>query len=255
MNLPEFDRPPVTEVAIGVQFGTIQGLRQPHFGLFWSRLRDEYPQVQDQPPLPHQPLVGAQPRSFQIELSGLTFPTPRSWFISSQGDHLVQLQSDRLVFNWRGEGERYPRYDSLRPRFDAVWGQWCEFLEEAQLGRAVPEQIELAYVNQIQARRVGDVLAGVDLPALHAAGTVQQEHFLTSQGMPERDDGASVLNVEAANLQGIDRETVVLNLTYRADVADGTSMSALFDEARESIVVSFANITRSEWHETWGRRS
>ena len=67
MSLPAFDRPPVTEVAIGVQFGTIQELRQPHFGLFWSRIRADYPQVQDQPPLPHQQLVGAQPKPFQIE--------------------------------------------------------------------------------------------------------------------------------------------------------------------------------------------
>jgi hypothetical protein len=54
-NLPSvshFERPPVVEVAISVQFQPVTALRTPHLGLFWLELRDRFPKIQELPPLP-----------------------------------------------------------------------------------------------------------------------------------------------------------------------------------------------------------
>ena len=48
-NLPDYRKPPIDEVAIGVQFPPIDGLTQAHFGLLWTHIRSDYPSVQSQP--------------------------------------------------------------------------------------------------------------------------------------------------------------------------------------------------------------
>jgi hypothetical protein len=50
-DLPDFKRPPVTEVVLSVQFATIPEFRSVHIGLLWERLREKYPNVTEHPPL------------------------------------------------------------------------------------------------------------------------------------------------------------------------------------------------------------
>jgi uncharacterized protein (TIGR04255 family) len=47
----KFDRPPVAEVACGILFGTTVPLRAAHIGLYWQRIRDEFPRIEEAPPL------------------------------------------------------------------------------------------------------------------------------------------------------------------------------------------------------------
>ena len=42
-DLPDFGNPPVTEVVLGVQFGTLDRLLAPHLGLVWTEFRDQFP--------------------------------------------------------------------------------------------------------------------------------------------------------------------------------------------------------------------
>ena len=44
--LPEFVNPPVNETVLSIQFAPLTGFLIPHFGLYWSRIRSEYPECQ-----------------------------------------------------------------------------------------------------------------------------------------------------------------------------------------------------------------
>src|SRR5680860_986740 len=37
-NLPDFERPPLVEVNLGIEFGALRPMRAAHVGLFWSCL-------------------------------------------------------------------------------------------------------------------------------------------------------------------------------------------------------------------------
>ena len=50
-GLPDYEHPPVDEVVLGLGFESILGLAQPHIGLLWSRLREQFPTVRDVVPL------------------------------------------------------------------------------------------------------------------------------------------------------------------------------------------------------------
>src|SRR6266567_4174461 len=46
----------------------------------------------------------------------LTPPMSRHWFETEDGEHLVQLQQDRILHNWRQRSPemKYPRYERVR---------------------------------------------------------------------------------------------------------------------------------------------
>jgi hypothetical protein len=51
-KIPEYEDPPVVEVALSWQFEPIELFRSVHFGLLWERLREEgFSQVEDHGPL------------------------------------------------------------------------------------------------------------------------------------------------------------------------------------------------------------
>src|SRR5208282_5564239 len=99
--LPKFRKPPVSEVALGVQF-SMPDLTPVHLGLYYQRVRSRFPTVQVQPPLPpaFETFGPAPTLSFSFPLMGL--PSPRMWFVADGGASLIQLQAGRLFFNWRG---------------------------------------------------------------------------------------------------------------------------------------------------------
>ena len=60
--LPDFDRPPVMEVALGVQFDDLPGLNAFQIAGFWTdHLKAEFPDVAEQPPLTNVEEVFGQP--------------------------------------------------------------------------------------------------------------------------------------------------------------------------------------------------
>jgi uncharacterized protein (TIGR04255 family) len=125
--MPEFSRPPVAEVALSIQFEPLTGFRVAHFGVFWAQIRDRFPKTQEQPPLP--PVVerfGVRVQVPQLQF-GVGMVPPRCWFLDQDETELLQLQTDRVILNWRKlerESAPYPHYrtlrDKLRPRIFGV---------------------------------------------------------------------------------------------------------------------------------------
>ncbi len=74
LELPKYHKPPVVEVAIGVQFEPLSEMRTAHFGAFWKRVEEDYPSVEDQAPL----LEAPQPELLE------TPPLRRVWFSSAE---------------------------------------------------------------------------------------------------------------------------------------------------------------------------
>lgn len=153
MELPNYSKPPVREVAVSVQFGSIPGFGAPHIGLYWNTIRGDFPKYEEQPPIPHileetSDVPVSQP--VQIQLTNMP-GMPRIWFITSSGNQVVQVQTDRFVFNWRkvNDSDEYPRYPVVKKGFLQRWDQFCSFLEDQKIDRPQIDQLELTYVNGI----------------------------------------------------------------------------------------------------------
>jgi len=151
--LPNYERPPVIETVLGVQFDRLPRFKNAHLGGFWKTLsQEEWPTVTDAPALPTQVErfdAGAQwAAGLRLQLTG--DPSCRLRISNDKGDRMIQLQNNRLHFNWLGQGRQdYPRYPKVRKGFVSVLDRFTRFIIDEDLGEFRPDQWEVTYVNQI----------------------------------------------------------------------------------------------------------
>lgn len=263
-DLPNFERPPVVEVALSVQFEPL-ALETKHLALLWEKCRAEFPEWQDQPPIAP---------AFELFSDGFwnarfrNSPIPRALFRDRAGTQLKQYQADRFVRNWTKvqTAPDYPRYESIREPFAADLRALLEFVSEQSLGKVVPNQCEVTYVNLVPLTEgtplaVGDVIspwAGAfsDSFLPDPEGIEIAAHFVMMR--PDRPDPAGRLHIQGVVVaeRGTNKKALQLTLTARGQPFDPSidGVLAFLNLGREYIVKGFASFTTPMMHTTWGRR-
>jgi uncharacterized protein (TIGR04255 family) len=263
-DLPEFDNPPVVEMAIGVQFRALPGLRGLNLAPLQATWRKQYPWTEEQPPL--APVVEGDPPGLgQLQLSLLPVPIVRQWFLSESGSQLVQVQPDRLLVNWRAgqPPEEYPRYSHMRSVFEARFGELASFVSENGLGDLDVVQAELSYINVIKGSRdeqgrVERFLKGWSGTRGHHLDPPEQARVTLTYLVPGVGIPPVRLYVEVSPAQLTTGEPVLFfTLTVRGNPGGhGLQESLKFlDEAHSHLVRSFAELTTDSMHKLWGMRA
>jgi uncharacterized protein (TIGR04255 family) len=263
-DLPEFDDPPVAEVAVGVQFRPLFAMH----GLALTPLRElwrtEYPRIEEQPPL--APVVeGSPPLLPQLQLSVVQVPVTRQWFLSEDGTRLVQVQPDRLLINWRAmDGtSTYPRYPRMRETFARRFGDIARFATEQGLGELEITQAELTYINVIgvgrdDLGRIDRFLKGWSGTTGHHLGEPEQSRLTLTFLIPGIGHPPVRLYAEVNPAQNPTSGEPVLffTLTVRGNPGGRSIAESLkfLDEAHDHLVRSFAELTEEPMHKIWKRR-
>jgi uncharacterized protein (TIGR04255 family) len=276
-DLPDFERPPVVEVVLGVQFTELTAYRTWHAGLLWdSTFRAHFPRCVEQPPLdPLFETFGSQkPARNLLRIQQMSGPiVPRLWFVSHDESDLIQFQSDRFLHNWRRfqQDTRYPRYEPVRERFFEEISDVMSFLNNNEIGLLEPNQCEITYVNHIKLNDGGD--PRLDFWRIFTFfGPFQSNTNPDSAHETQLEDGRFAIRFvifERHNKQPLGRLHIVaepavetddtpivrLSLTARGSPISPTlqGVADFLDVGRESIVRTFAAITTEEMHKIWGR--
>jgi uncharacterized protein (TIGR04255 family) len=257
-----FERPPVIEVVCGVLFGTLPRLRTAHVGVFWNLLRDDFPTADEAPPL--LPVIETQETSL-LDGSDLALeaPLPRSWFRTTDGHGLIQLQRDRFVYNWKRESPEdgaYPSYDAVIIEFEERWAQFGDFVAREGLGELVPRQFELIYVNIIPKEGIptnDPVLIDHALDTSHSRFLPEPESFnwQTSYPLPD-ENGRLHMVANSVRQSTTGKPGIRLDMTARGINDEPTArMREWFDLAHTWIVNGFADVTtESMQQKVWGRQ-
>jgi uncharacterized protein (TIGR04255 family) len=264
-DLPDYENPPVNEVVIGIQFeeAAITGA---HIGLFWTELRDEFPKASEQPPLDRR-IEAFPPQRFSppiVEISQF-WRGSRHWLTSADDVQLIQIQRDRLVYNWRRgpHNATYPHFEVLEERFWNVAQKWSGFLEkEGKLLRLT--QWELSYINHILTPNGRPTLADVlsfwgeklyeAMGGVADAGRMEAQRILNENGAPW---ARMYVNIGTA-VRSDQMPLITFELTVRGPPGNdgeawGVTRERLF-QARRQIVTAFDTLTTPEMHISWGRR-
>ena len=273
LALPDFDRPPVVEVAVGVQFEVLP-LKAAHLGLLWQHYQDQFPRVEEQPPL--EAIVerfGVKPAPARQRVRLLEEPLPlRFWFVNESGTELVQVQQDRFVFNWRQNDadQKYPRYETVAARFSSAFESFMAFLREHRCEEPKLNQCEVIYVNHILPVQGvwmshGDAGKVITLLSTNARVSFLPEpeelklaaRFVIPGGADEESPiGRLHVTAEPRFFLSDGRPLIWLQLLARGvplgDGVDGARR--FFDLGREWIVRGFVEITTPDMHQAWGRR-
>ncbi|MBI1792084.1 MAG: TIGR04255 family protein [Acidobacteria bacterium] len=265
-DLPDFENPPVVETVLSVQFELLTAVRTAHLGLLWEKFRARFPKAEDRPPLDSvfeqfpevpRPRLGLQLQTFERP------PVPRLWFVTDQGNEMIQVQPDRFVKNWRkeGQGEQYPRYEAGKRFFERDFAVFQEFLAENRLGTPRVNQCEVTYVNHITAGEgwqdfsdFEQVFSFWKLPAGDIPGNGEDfrahVRFIIPGG-EGRPAGRLHVDVQPAFRTSDSRPMYVFHLTARGQVGESLGF---FDLGRRWIVKSFAALTTPSMHEVWKRK-
>jgi uncharacterized protein (TIGR04255 family) len=269
VDLPDFLKPPLVETVLSLQFKPLEKLTVAHVGLLWQRFRQEFPHVEERPPLPPMFEKFGPPSTPEPEVSITEKPPlPRVWFLNEDRTQLIQVQADRFIHNWRKTFgiTPYPRYEPIRDKFRAEVDILEQFLNEEGLGSLDINQCEVAYVNQIEPSGVWDrhgelhrVLKYWVLPSDHLflpePESVGVRLRFVILGQDNKPIGRLHAGVEPAWRQQDNLRIIVLNITARG-VPVGVGVDGafdFFDLGREWIVKGFADLTSREMHRAWER--
>jgi uncharacterized protein (TIGR04255 family) len=268
-DLPDFDNPPVVETVLSAQFERLTALRSVHLGLFWQRVRREFPNVEEHPALaPILEQAGEPvPQTVQLRFQpqeGL--PLPRLWLLNQGGSELMQIQNDRFVKNWRKSeaNAEYPHYTPvIKPAFERDFTEFQTFVADEKLGEIKVSQCEVTYVNHIIA---GDGWSKRD--EIEKIFTFCKLPFAESYpGRPEglaylarfpilgpNNEWIGRLHVEVLPAISIsdNKPMYALNLTARGMYGSGIEF---FDIGRRWIVKSFENLTTGHMHQIWRKKT
>lgn len=262
-NLPEFEAPPLNEVVMGIQFQPVPAYQQILSHEVWRLFRDQFPVVQEHPPLgPQFETFGmpSAPQMFPINLiSGASHD--RFWFLSEFGSNLIQFQPDRLLHNWRKveiEGQEYPRFENVLVQFRTE----MQLLEAyfARLGseRLVITQCELSYLNQISLPDLNPFRPQEWFSFVATEEPPIDEFFCIARQILTDGEGRPYGRLHRESATGADRKgarMLTLNLTARGrprtDTIDGTL--DFLANTRHMIAEEFLRSTTPAAHERWGR--
>ena len=259
-ELPSFDRPPVTEVVVGLQF-TPLAIRAIDLAPLRQTWLDEFPNLTEQPPL--DPTLEDTPWLGPRINFGLP-PMMRHWWISGDQHRLLQVQQDRFLFNWRRIGgleDPYPRYPAIRAAFVEHFAQFQEFaVQHSPMGLSLT-QCEVTYINDLALdgplpSLSSDVLrCWADVPG-HHLGNPAEFQFAQVYPIP-RSAGAAKLYVSVNPFNRPDgTPSTSMTLTVRGRPTSGDPATALgfLNDAREHIVRSFTELTAEPMHRRWGKQ-
>ena len=234
---------------MGVRFPVIQGLLLPHYGAFWSSLRNEFGRCEEAATLTvFDEFVGSK--------SGA--PLPRTWLIHNDEQYLIQLQQNLFYFNWRlGDAARnYPRYATIKRLFYEYLERYAAFLKDEKL--PVPEAVncDLSYVNVIPEGEGGYSKIGFASMFRDMSWGSKTKRFLPPpkgvswQGgfdLPD-DAGELIAKAQSGKRLSDDHPVVRFELNARSPgfklALDDTE--EWFDLAHKTIVLSFVDLTSTK---------
>jgi len=266
-TLPKFDKPPVVETVLGVEFSGLDKWGVLHFGLFWDRMRDRFPKWDVKLPL------GSQIENFggevpiKPDVQVLTEPEMRCWFVGEDGKVLLQIQKDRLLYNWRkiNDDDVYPHYEeSIRPGFELVWNEFNDFVKQEELGEINILQCEVSYINHLIDYSISDSTKNLDKIFTSIADIGQGEFLPIPEAISfdsryQIPDKAGRLHVSVKpavrNSDGAGILQFTLTARTKPKESNFTSLMASLDIGREWVVRGFTDLTTAKMHDIWKRRN
>ncbi|MDQ6949738.1 MAG: TIGR04255 family protein [Actinomycetota bacterium] len=265
--MPDYRRPPIDEVAIGVQFPVIPGFFDAHVGILWQSLRSTYPRVESHP-RQEPPVEAFSPNegvltAMQLQLISSQQVQGRTWLISADDSSLIQVQNTRFVHNWRHREGEYPHFDDIFAAFSDEYDSFSRMLASEGLAQPQIEQLELTYINWIEELTSAQFFRPAEVAKVATPGVGPNPEdqtwlarYLARDG--ETPIGRLYVQCEPAVRVGPGPPSpgTQLALIYRRPISgfgNPSEMLEHFEFGREAIVRTFTDLTTAEAHATWER--
>lgn len=261
-KLPEFDNPPLQETILSVEFERLADWKIPHYGAFWTTIRDSYPIADAQPPLAPAPNDSTAPAGVRISTGDTNLA--RACFINESKTMQVQVQNDRFLTAWAHHNptDVYPRYQKTRPNFEAQWELFLKFINKENLTVPRPTRCEITYANHIGQTDDWSLLQSPEKifapwSGKRTDGFLPKPNMVSAVAQYTWPEGELAVALQPAIRVSDQKKLVQLNLTARLPLKEGANTQSIldhFDIGREWIVRGFVDITTKEMQKVWQRK-
>ena len=254
---PTYENPPINEIVCGIRFDSIQSLQSGHLGILWQQFRADFPKTEDQNLVTSVPEEDLAPPNKP--------PLPRVWFIHENENEVIQVQRNCFLHNWRKRrpDDKYPGYEKVVDNFEKYLSCFEAFLAAEDLGRLVPREYELTYIDLIPKghgwESLGD-LAKIFPNLLSRTSEnmllndVQGISWQTIFDLPNR---LGQLGVSIRNAQRVSDNQQIIYIEFKA-ISSGADKPTRgwFNAAHNTITQLFSNLVSNDIQEKfWGRHS
>jgi uncharacterized protein (TIGR04255 family) len=260
-----FERPPVIELVLGVQFGPVVGLTSGHLGWFWKQyLGEEWAKATDAVPILDQFETFNEKRGWAIAGAafqvGMGMPPHRLQLTTESGDRMIQVQPTRFHYNWQRKAEAYPSYPQVRKEFDRYFESFCRFVADAKLGDVNPNQWEITYVDHIPSGELWStpkdwhkILPGLLGPGANLGGVALESlegqwHYEIAPQL-----GRLHVSVQHGRLGEEATPGLLLTTTARGPISKekGIDLNIGLNLGHDRIYQAFLELTSPEAQRTW----
>ncbi len=255
--LEPLENPPIVEAVCGFHFDPPGGLDAMALGEFRAQLRGQFPSHQLLPPLSDGPISFAPAGGLRLLMT------------SEDTERVVQVQTDRLYFNWRRvKGGEYPRFSDhaggqgVRSLAIGAFEQFREFCVGRFGQPPVVRKCELTKINHLvmtEHWRNADDLADL-LPPLGPwlrLGTGELPGFQCIL-QPSRTDGEAVVTARSAirwNIGGVQENVVVIEIRFQSQRDAQVTLQDSFDHANVAVDELFVALIPKAQHHRFTRKN
>ena len=258
-----WNRPPVIEVVLGVQFAPLEQFNNGHLGWFWRQLRGDYPNANDSAPIP--PVIESFGNEPEFGFPGIGFATMRGdsrlRMVSTDGSRMVQLQNGWLVVNWmKRDGQPYPGYSDVLTEFERAFSSLDQFVASEELGSLQPDLWEVTYIDHFPRGTVWAERPDIPrlLPGLLGACDSPRGRFESLTGrwnfqLQPHPGRLSVSLQTARSAADPSLELLVMTSTCRGPISAGSGRSASesLNYGKRAVVDTFMAVTSNEARTYW----
>jgi len=267
-DFPDYANPPVVELVLGVQFAPLSKLTTGHYGLFWNSLGVEWANPADAIPIEDQfelfdQVQWADPGVMQVRVQPIRLPGRLT--LEHRDQHrLLQLQQSRFHLNWRKRHAFYPSYRLLISEFEEMYSRFERFIDKAEVGKLVPNQWELTYVDAFPQGEYwqspsdwSTFLPGLFGTLRPADGLALERRAAEWSFEIQPRKGRLHVTTQTGRTSDGEQLSLLLQMTARGPIGRGgvESLRQGLDIGHESTVGTFLRVTSAEVKSRWGKKT
>lgn len=243
----EYKNAPIAEVVIGMQFdGKV--FDNPYIYNFYQDYKGQFPIIKENPALPsviERIEGGAENKILQGFES-------RKFFINGNNSKLIQLQPDRLLFNWKRTTEQleYPHFHAVLEEFMNIY---TRLDADCDLDTKIT-QVEITYLDHIvldNFQKTDFNPNGIlDIIAFNEETNIN--HLKFEIGIPKEELSGNIkVNITSALRNQDKGKVLVMENTCRGALGK-LKKEEWFKKAHNELIDLFDSITSDNAKKVWG---
>ncbi len=247
-KIVNYNNSPLVEVVIGIQLNESKISNVFLFDVFYNHFKKSFPIIEEQPYLNSI----LESKDGEVLNANLNQFSTRKFFLGQDQNKLIQIQNNRILFNWRAINTNieYPNYDNVISDFLEIFN----FIDSNLDIKSAINQFEFTYVDHISLNNLNknslkfsDLINIINVDKEIGAINANFNFWENEIG------GNLIVSIKSARKVPNTEKIFILETSCRG-FKEFTEIKMWYDKAHEILINYFETITTSKAKELWQKQ-